>query len=220
MKGSIGLTSWLVIVLIGSLWILPELSEASPVPAEEQSETSSTSRPFFGGLRSGFDRMGAGIRSSASSVKEMMVREYEKIKEGVAAIGGRFAEDKTEGPVTRKNESASEDGQFVFPADVETSEVAFAEERLEMDAHTSLPDTTTTTTTATTTTISRKNDNTTKSPTGSVPDVNPDRVVETSSTDGPSLEDRSLFDVPEKSKCDNDKQRTAKDGSCRTAIKQ
>lgn len=210
MKGSIGLASWLVIVLIGSLWILPELSQASPVPAEEPSETT-TSRPMFSGLRNGIQR-----------VKEMVVNGYEysvvALQQGAAVIKSSLSEEKTEGPPTSATKN---DDQFVFP-DPDASEVAFAEERQEFnDHHTASPSTQTTTTTTTTT--SQKDDITkSPAPSSSASGVDhPDEVVvdvETT-TDGVSLDDRSLFDVPEKSKC-GDKQRVAKDGSCRTAVKQ
>lgn len=226
MRGYFGLASWLVIVLIGSLWILPESSRASPVPIEgEQIEIGTTNRPqLFSGLRSGFDRLGAGIRSKASAVKETMMNAYEysvvRIKDGVAVLNASLNEEISEGPPpsapTKNNDSLSDDGQFVFP-EVDTSEVAFAEERKEFDEHTASSTKSTTTPTTSTTTMT-KDDHTTKSP-AKASDVHPDEVVETS-TDGLSLDDRSLFDVPEKSKCDSEKQRTAKDGSCRTAIKQ
>lgn len=224
-SGTIGLAGWMVIALIGTLWILPESSHASPVPVEEQ-----TSRSFMSSFRSGINRLGAELRTGVSSAQEMVVNSYNfsmrKIRQGAAALTERLSEEKTEGPPVvvdaRKENRTDDQNQFIFP-DSESSEgVAFAEESHQTDSKTGSASTSTvrsTTTNPTTTTTSK--DGLTKAPpaTGSEP-ISPSSIVDEPTTDGLSLDDRSLFDVPEKSKCNGENQRTAKDGSCRTAIKQ
>lgn len=190
-----------LLVLLGALWILPAASHASPVPVDALPE-SSTSGALV--TTSGPDRWGAA--------------------------GGTWS-DATNGTTEGGNVTIiisrpDDNSQFVFPED--TSEVGFVEgpeENNEADTSSrttaSSSTTTTTTTTATTTTTptaATPSNDVTKGPPPAVVEAATPKVV-TATTDL-SLDDRSLFDVPDKTKCDNDKQRAAKDGSCRTAIKQ